>query len=238
MVKALFPLTLKEASVKRRGKTLAGPIDLALNRDGITIVMGPNGAGKTTLLRMMHGIDRLSTGSVTWAVPDTVARAQQAFVFQTPVILRRTVLENLAYPLHLIGMAKKEAEKRALQACADIGLSGHEGLRATRLSGGEKQKLALARALIRNPQVLFLDEPCANLDGPSTREIEALLNQAKLRDTGIIMSTHSIGQAQRLANTVIFMHKGALVEHSPSSVFFETPQTPQATAFLKGDILE
>ncbi|MGB0902292.1 ATP-binding cassette domain-containing protein [Halocynthiibacter sp.] len=238
MVTPILPLRLDGAFVKRRGKVLAGPVDLCLQGGGLTILMGPNGAGKTTLLRMMHGIERLSGGSVTWAADEETARAAQSFVFQTPVIMRRSVLDNLVYPLRLTGVEKTKARQKARDACAMIGLSAQENQRATRLSGGEKQKLALARALIRDPQVLFLDEPCANLDGASTREIETLLQAAIGRGTRIIMSTHSIGQARRLARDVLFVHRGALVEHSPADVFFTSAQTPEARAFLDGDILE
>ncbi|WP_107495773.1 ATP-binding cassette domain-containing protein [Thalassobius sp. I31.1] len=238
MVSSILPLRLDGAFVKRRGKMLAGPVDLDLTGDGVTILMGPNGAGKTTLLRMMHGIERLSGGTVSWAADEETARAAQSFVFQTPVIMRRSVLENLMYPLRLAGVAKATARKHAEEACAMIGLAGQEGQRATRLSGGEKQKLALARALIRDPQVLFLDEPCANLDGASTREIETLLQAAAGRGTGIIMSTHSIGQAKRLARDMLFMNRGRLIEHSPADVFFTSATTPEARAFLNGDILE
>ena len=106
------------------------------------------------------------------------------------------------------------------------------------ISGGEKQKLAVARALINTPEILFLDEPCANLDGRSTREIEAVLKQAELAGTRIVMATHNLGQARRLAGDVIFVHGGKILEITPANTFFDSPQTPQAKAFIQGDIVE
>ena len=237
MVTSILPLKVSEASVHRRGKRLIGPISFELPEQGFTIILGPNGSGKTTLLRIMHGVERLSSGAVNWAVDDEDARHHQAYVFQTPIMLRRTVRENLNYPLRLVGVPRAEADQRVAEWVARIGLQEAAGLQATRLSGGEKQKLALARALIRKPQVLFLDEPCANLDGASTRDIETLLNAARLEGTRLIMTTHDIGQARRLASDVIFMLHGKLHESGPSPKVFDAPRTQELQAFYRGDIV-
>ncbi|MCL4163023.1 UNVERIFIED_CONTAM: hypothetical protein GTU68_025691 [Idotea baltica] len=145
--------------------------------------------------------------------------------------------ENLAYPLRLVKLDKAEIAKRVADWAQRIGLEGALDRPASRLSGGERQKLALGRALIRNPKVLFLDEPCANLDGQSTREIEALLLAASRSGTRIIMTTHDLGQARRLASDIVFLLNGALQEQGPASDFFATPQTPEARSFLNGDIV-
>lgn len=238
MVSALFPLTASNAVVRRRGKVLIGPVDLRLHSEGVTIVIGPNGAGKTTLLKMLHGIVRLTDGAVDWACDVELARKRQAFVFQTPVMLRRSVIENLMYPLRLTGAGRAQARKVALDWATRIGLQGAENRQATVLSGGERQKLALARALIREPDVLFLDEPCASLDGRATREIEALLRRAAEGGTRLIMSTHDMGQARRLASEVAFVLGGKIHEFAPAAKFFDAPDTPEAQAFLNGDIVD
>lgn len=234
----MFPLEAKQAIVRRRGKVLAGPIDLTLQGQGVTIVIGPNGAGKTSLLKMLHGIARLNGGSLTWACSTAEAQKRQGFVFQSPIMMRRSVIDNIAYPLRLIGVAKVEARHRAQDWAEKVGLGHVLKQQATMLSGGERQKLALARALIRDPQVLFLDEPCASLDGRATREIEAILNRAAADGTRLIMSTHNMGQAQRLADEIIFVLGGKIHEFAPVNSFFAEPETKQGRAFLRGDIVE
>ena len=233
---SILPLTLENATAHMRGKKLVGPVSLTLAPTGFTMVIGPNGAGKTTLLRLMHGLQRCSSGTVAWATPD--ARNKQAFVFQSPIMMRRTVADNLAYPLRLRGFSKTAALKKASQCASNFGLESLLESWAPMLSGGEKQKLSLARALITEPEILFLDEPCASLDGRATREIEAILQQVQARGTRVVMSTHDMGQARRLAGDVIFMLHGKIHEHSPAESFFSTPKTPEAKAFINGDIVE
>jgi tungstate transport system ATP-binding protein len=234
VVSAKFPLNLNQVLVRRQGKTVIGPLDLQLNADGVTIIVGPNGSGKTTLLRVMHGIDRINGGQVNWAQDDP---AKHAFVFQSPVVLRRSVAENLAYPLRLLKVPNAEVDKSVAQRLARIGLRDKAEISATRLSGGERQKLSIARALIRRPDVLFLDEPCANLDGHATREIEAILQEASAAGTRLVMATHDMGQARRLAQDVVFMLNGKIHELGKSEVIFVHPKTKELAAFLKGDIV-
>ncbi|WP_127114503.1 ATP-binding cassette domain-containing protein [Shimia sediminis] len=234
----MFPLIVEGAVTRRRGKVLVGPVDLRLEARGVTVVIGPNGAGKTSLLRMLHGIARLNEGRVQWACDEAEARERQAFVFQTPVMLRRSVRENLTYPLRISGVGRKAAEVAAEGMADKIGLSGALGRSALALSGGERQKLALGRALIREPEVLFLDEPCAALDGRAMREVEAILLAAAEGGTRLIMSTHNMGQARRLASEVVFLLGGRIHERGAAETFFDNPETPQARAFLRGDIVE
>ena len=238
MVTALLPLRATGAMVRRKGKRLVGPVDLTLKENAFTIVIGPNGAGKTSLLKMLHGILRLSDGQVDWACDQAEAQGRQAFVFQTPVMLRRTVLENLIYPLRLMGVSKADAKRRASEWVERIGLSEAATRSALVLSGGERQKIALARALVREPDVLFLDEPCASLDGGAMREIEALLLEASQSGTRIIMSTHDMGQARRLASEVVFILHGKVHEFGAADAFFNNPATAPAQAFLNGDIVD
>ena len=231
-------VALKDVRVKRRGKNILGPLELSLGAEGFTIVLGPNGAGKTTLLKVLHGIERVTSGTVEWSGSGARAQEEQAYVFQSPVMLRRSVRQNLAYPLKLIGAPTVEILHRVDEWLRRIGLDALADQPATRLSGGERQKLALGRALIRRPQVLFLDEPCANLDGRSTREIEALLQETHGAGTRIVMTTHDIGQAKRLASDVVFLLNGGIHEQGSAPEFFYAARTAEAAAFLKGDIVE
>ena len=238
MVTQAMSVELQDVVVRRRGAAILGPMTMTLEAAGFTIVLGPNGAGKTTLLKVLHGVERISKGRVSWSVSDEEAREQQAYVFQKPIMLRRSVRQNLAFPLQLLKYPTDEIAKRVRDWAIRIGLQDTLDQPATRLSGGEQQKLALARALIRDPKVLFLDEPCANLDGRSTREIETLLQESLGAGTRIIMTTHDLGQARRLASDVVFLLKGKLCEQAPADAFFATPQTAEARAFLNGDIIE
>jgi len=236
-VTSLFPLNLTDVQVRRKGKTVLGPVTITLGALGLTIIVGPNGSGKTTLLRAMHGVERISAGQVQWAVPSQIARERQAYVFQSPIMLRRSVTENLYYPLGLSGMSRADAAPLIANWITQIGLNGADQTQATRLSGGERQKLAIARALIRKPDVLFLDEPCANLDGRGTREIETLLLMARDAGTRIVMATHDLGQAKRLATDAMFILNGQIHETAPTPTFFNAPRTAQLAGFLSGDIV-
>lgn len=234
----ILPLTLTGVVARARGKRLLGPVDLAIGPQGVTIVMGPNGAGKTTLLRVMHGLQRIAGGSVNWAVDKGLARQKQAFVFQAPIMMRRRVVDSIAFPLILRSVDKRSAHKQAEDWAIRVGLEHVLRVWAPMISGGEKQKLALARALISQPEILFLDEPCANLDGRSTREIEDILKQANTAGTRIVMATHNIGQARRLATDVVFICGGKILETTPADEFFDHPKTPEALAFINGEIVE
>ena len=234
---SILPLTLEGAEARRKGKTLVGPVDLSLDGAGLTMLMGPNGAGKSTLLRLMHGLERCAEGRVAWAAPEKEAREAQAFVFQTPILMRRSALDNIAYPLRLRGQRLKAARARAEIWGEKVGIAHVLHQPALSLSGGERQKLALARALIAAPEMLFLDEPCAALDGRATREIEQILRDARQGGTRIVMSTHDQGQARRLADEILFLNKGRVREAAPGPEFLSAPRTDEARAFLNGDLL-
>jgi len=231
-------MTVESAEVRRSGKRILGPVDLTLGADGLTIIIGPNGAGKTTLLKVMHGVERLTSGAVRYGTSAEDARRRQAYVFQTPIMLRRTVRQNLSYPLDLIGTSRVDVREETEHWAQRINLADALDRPATRLSGGEKQKVALARALIRKPELLFLDEPCANLDGRSTREIEEILSEALATGIRIVMTTHDLGQARRLASDAIFLLAGRLHETGPAETFFSAPQLRETQAFFRGDIIE
>ncbi len=238
MTPGILPLSVKRAVVTRREKRLLGPVDFTLAGEGATLVLGPNGAGKTTFLRLLHGLERPNGGRVSWAVERRLAETRQAYVFQTPILLRRTVLENAEYPLRLRRAAKADARARGEAALDEVGLGAFAAQPARALSGGERQKLALARALVTDPEVLFLDEPTASLDGRSTREIETVLGRVRADGVRIVMATHDLGQARRLATDVVFLLGGKIHDAGPRESFFDRPRTAEVRAFLQGDIVE
>jgi tungstate transport system ATP-binding protein len=186
------------------------------------------------LLRLLHGLLAPSTGRVLWAGD---AARRQAMVFQRPVLLRRSVLANAVYPLKLAGVAAAEREPRARAALEMVGLAALADRPARRLSGGEQQRLALARAAALSPEVLFLDEPCASLDPTATRAVEEIVGTLAARGTKIVMTTHDLGQARRLAGEVLFLNRGRLREQTPAAAFFNQPATPEAAAFLRGELV-
>lgn len=234
----ILPLKITNASVRIRGNSIIEDVSLEISPVGFTFIMGPNGAGKTTLLRLMCHLERPANGSVDYSVSKVEANLSQSFVFQTPVLMRRTVLDNIAYPLLLRGNDKKEANERAAYWADKVGIGDRQQFDARFLSGGERQKLALARALISDPELVFLDEPTANLDGKSTREIETILHDISGSGTRLVMTSHDIGQAKRLATEVIFLNNGLVCEHRPAEQFFSNPKSSAAKAYLQGDIVE
>jgi tungstate transport system ATP-binding protein len=169
---------------------------------------------------------------VLWSEPD--ARRKQAMMFQRPVLLRRSALDNVIYALKVAGGA--DARALAMEALKEVGLAHLAHRPARVLSGGEQQRLALARAWALHPEVLFLDEPTASLDPSATREIEAVIRAFDTSGTKIVMATHNLGQARRLGDEVLFIHQGRLVERAPVERFFREPGSTEATAFIKGEL--
>ncbi|MGH8565227.1 MAG: phosphate ABC transporter ATP-binding protein [Gammaproteobacteria bacterium] len=231
---SILPLRLDGVSYAHNGHTLVHAISSTLVSDVATVVLGPNGAGKSLLLRLCHGLIPPSTGRILWAGD---AAKGQAMVFQRPVLLRRSVAANLAYPLRLIGLGRAERERRVAEALAMAGLTPLADRYARSLSGGEQQRLALARAWVRRPEVLFLDEPTANLDPAATRQVETVVKRFREAGTKVVMTTHDLGQARRLAEEVLFLHRGRLLEQAPAECFFAGPATAEARAFVRGELL-
>ncbi len=217
-------------------RRLIDGVDLTIPRASISVVMGSNGAGKSLLLRLLHGLLPPSAGQVLWGGRplDDGSRRQQAMVFQRPVLLRRSVGANIRFVLKLRGRADAT---RIEQILAEVGLLAHIRQPARLLSGGEQQRLNLARALASDPRVLFLDEPTANLDPSSTAAIEAIVRRAHLRGTKIIFVTHDLGQARRLADDVVFMSAGRLTEQSSAPAFFDQPASSAARDYLEGRLV-
>src|SRR5262245_40176027 len=153
-----------------------------------TIILGPNGAGKSVLMRLCHGLLAPTAGTISWRGPMN-GRRRDAMVFQRPVMLRRSALANVLYGLELAGVSRRECDLRARDVLEAVGLEGIAERPARVLSGGEQQRLALARAWALGPEVLFLDEPTANLDPGSMREVESIIGQIRASGTKIVMTT-------------------------------------------------
>ena len=235
---SILPLRVRDICFDAGGKRLIEHISFTVHAGPCLIVLGPNGAGKSLLLRLCHGLLSPSEGTIEWVEADPIrARSQQAMVFQRPVLLRRSVAANAHFGLRLRRVPRRERQAVVAEALRQGGLS-HVANRAARvLSGGEQQRLALIRAWTLQPQVLFLDEPTAHLDPAATRAVETLLKQFHTAGTKLIMTTHDLGQARRLADDVIFLHRGRLLEHSPADSFFAQPHSAEAAAFLNGNLL-
>jgi tungstate transport system ATP-binding protein len=231
--RSIFPLELRNVSYRKAGQPLITGITITLQARGRTIVMGPNGAGKSLLMRLCHGLIRPTAGEISWSREQ---RHAQAMVFQTPVLLRRSALKNVEFALRATGAPAHECRQLARAALRQAGIAHLAHRQARVLSGGEKQKLALARAWSIRPQVLFLDEPTAHLDPGAAYAIEQMIKTIDEQGTKIVMSTHDLSQAQRLADEVLFLHQGKLVEHAAAREFFERPQTPAARAFVNGEL--
>ena len=230
----ILPLRAEGLGFSAGGVSILAGVSLTIEGGSPSIIIGPNGAGKSVLLRLLHGLLAPSAGRVLWAGE---AARRQAMVFQRPVLLRRSVLANAVYPLKLAGVAAAEREPRARAALEMVGLAALADRPARRLSGGEQQRLALARAAALSPEVLFLDEPCASLDPAATRAVEEIVAKLVMRGTKIVMTTQDLGQARRLAGEVLFLNRGSLREQRPAEAFFNQPATPEAAAFLRGELV-
>jgi len=235
----LLPLELRRLTYEANGKRVIDGLDLAISEPGVTVMMGPNGAGKSVLLRLMHGLIAPSGGEVLWAGKrmSRELKRRQAMVFQKPVLLRRSAAANIWHALGLRGIARGDRAIRVNYALKLAGLQGRDSTPARVLSGGEQQRLCLARALSLEPDILFLDEPTASLDPASTLAIEELLIDAQRRGIKVIVVTHDVGQARRLARDVVFLHHGRVVEHQAAKNFFDAPQSETARAFLAGGLV-
>lgn len=235
---SIQPLKLRDVSLNSGGRVLLERINLTLSSDARTVVLGPNGAGKSLLLRLCHGLMAPSSGQIEWMGPGAKdARVRQAMVFQRPVLLRRSVLANIDYALAIRRLPRAQRAARAEAALELTGLAPLAPRQATVLSGGEQQRVALARAWALDPEVLFLDEPTANLDPAAKRAVEDAIDGIARAGTKIVMTTHDLGQARRLADEIVFLHHGRVLEQSSAAEFFAGPRNEDARAFLGGDLL-
>ena len=237
---SILPLNVERLGFRVADVAVLGDVSFRIEAGSRNVVLGPNGAGKSVLMRLLHGLLTPTDGSVGWSYHDAATvRHAQAMVFQRPVMLRRTVRENLEFALR-VGTSNKNAREvraAAITALERVGLMRLAERAARLCSGGEQQRVALARAWALQPEVLFLDEPTASLDPAATRAIEATIAAMHAQGTTIVMTTHDLGQAKRLADRVLFLHHGRLVEDTPADIFFQQPKSPEAAAFLRGELL-
>jgi tungstate transport system ATP-binding protein len=231
----MFPLLLEGVGFARARNTILHDVHLRIAEGSCTVILGPNGAGKSVLMRVMHGLLAPTSGRLRWG--DLVARPEsQAMLFQRPVMLRRSVLGNVAYGLIVRGVPRREARRRALGVLEAVGLRHLAERPARVLSGGEQQRVALARAATLQPRILFLDEPTASVDPAAMRSIEAGIAALHAAGTTVVMVTHHLGQARRLAQEILYLDNGRVGECTPAPEFFRQPRSRVAADFLKEEL--
>jgi tungstate transport system ATP-binding protein len=234
---SLLPLCLENVVFSVNARRIVDGVTLTLEAGPRTVIVGPNGAGKSVLLRLCHGLLRPTSGTIAWGAPELPgASRRQAMVFQRPVLLRRSALANITYALGVAGVPSDQREARAREALRQVGLDALAERAARVLSGGEQQRLALARAWALRPEVLFLDEPTANLDPGAVQEIERVIAAMHEAHTKIVLVTHNLGQARRIGDEILFMHQGRLLERAPADRFFKQPQSREVAQFLEGEL--
>ena len=232
-----LPVVLDQVSLHAGATTILDCLSLTITPGAPTLVVGPNGSGKTTLLRLCMGLAVPSAGRVTWGGRTDTAPTRRAILFQRPVMLRRTAAANVAYALAQAGIPRARRPGRITELLDRVGLLDLAQRPARRFSAGEQQRLALARALARDPELLLLDEPTANLDPAATRSVEEIVLMAARSGIKIVMASHDLGQVRRLAGDVVFLVRGRLCEHGPSDAFLNNPSTLEAATFVRGDLV-
>jgi tungstate transport system ATP-binding protein len=232
-----LPLMLVDATIRGRDAAILQNVTVTLSAGPPTILIGPNGSGKTTLLRAAMGLIPLDGGRITWAGREASPPDRRAIVFQRPSMLRRSAAGNVRYALAAANVPRGQREARTAELLTLVGLGKLADRPARRLSGGEQQRLALARALARNPDLLFLDEPTASLDPAATKAIEDIISAVAARGVKVAMSTHDLGQARRLSGDVMLLHRGKLIEQAPAREFFNSPRSDEAKRFIAGELL-
>ncbi len=237
MSATILPLEARGLTFEAGRRRLIDGVSFTLEAGTRTVILGPNGAGKTLLLRLCHGLLRPTGGALAWRGGAPDPRARQAMVFQQPVMLRRSAGANLGYVLASRGVKRRDRAGLLADALARTGLAHLARTPARVLSAGERQRLALARAWITDPEVIFLDEPTASLDPAASRAVEDIVLAIHEAGTKVVLTTHDLGQARRLAEDVLFLHRGRILERGPAAAFFDRPATPEARAFIAGELI-
>jgi len=232
-----LPIRFDAVTVRGDAVIMLDRVSVQIEAGAPTVLVGPNGSGKTTFLRTAMGLIAPSAGRVTWGGAESAPPLRRAFVFQRPAMLRRSAQGNLRYALAAARVPRVRHDARIEELLALVGLDGFERRPARRLSGGEQQRLALARGLARDPDVLFLDEPTASLDPAATKAIEDIIRAIAASGIKVVMSTHDLGEAKRLAGEIVLLHRGRIVERAPAADFLGAPRTGEARAFVAGELL-
>jgi len=236
---SILPLALEGVEYRAGGRRLLDRVSFSLASGKRAVILGPNGAGKTLLLRVCHGLIRPSAGTVRYAGGASAeqTRERRAMLFQRPVLLRRSTAANVEWTLAVRGVPRRERRARVAEVLEQTGLARLAAQPARVLSGGEQHRLALARIWALRPELLFLDEPTASLDPAATRSVESLIEKIHAAGAEIVLTTQDLGQARRIADHVFFLASGRLVESAAADRFFREPATPEARAFLRGELL-
>jgi tungstate transport system ATP-binding protein len=240
MTGSILPLRVDGLIFEAGNRRLLDSLSFELEAGKRSVILGPNGAGKSLLLRLCHGLIAPSAGSIDWGdedIPRAELTRRQAMVFQKPVMLRRSAAANISHALACRGVKRRARAARVAEALSRTGLETLARVPARVLSAGEQQRLALARAWILRPEVLFLDEPTASLDPAATREVENIILAIHDAGTKIVLTTQDLGQARRIADEILFLHRGRLVERAAATDFFAGPATPEARAFISGELM-
>ena len=232
-----LPIVLDGVTVTAGAVTILDNLALTLASGAPTVLIGPNGSGKTTLLRLAMGLVAPARGRITRGGRENDPPLKRAIVFQRPAMLRRSAAANIRFALRAAGIPRAEHARRTSELLELVGLGQLADRAARRLSGGEQQRLALARALVRDPAVLFLDEPTASLDPTATKAVEDIIRAVSQRNIKVVMATHDLGEARRLAGDIVMLHRGRVVETGAAASFLDAPQTAEARAFLAGELL-
>jgi tungstate transport system ATP-binding protein len=223
-------VSIANANVMINDQRLLSDLSLHVTRGERVVILGPNGSGKTTLLRLTHGLVSANAGTV-----QTTSPKNQSFIFQRPVLLRRSVIDNIVFEVSARGMKANECITRANEAMDACGLSNFSTRDARSLSGGEQQRVALARAFAVSPELLLADEPTASLSPSATRDVEALLLKLHQRGCTLMMSSHNVAQARRMATRILFIDGGRIVEDADAATFFNAPRSVAAIDYLEGE---
>ncbi len=201
-----------------------------------TAIIGPNGAGKSTLLKILSGLEQADVGIISYDGNPEFPQMSATMVFQKPYLISTTVEKNIAYPMKLRGFSDDEIEKRITELTEELGLASFRKQKTWKLSGGETQKVALARALSFKPELLLLDEPTANVDPYTTAEIEKMLIKASEYAT-IVIITHSLAQAKRLCDEAMMLHEGKIIEYGSCIKMLTEPESLETRKFVGGELL-
>jgi len=231
----MFPLRIAGLRFAPEGRAILDGLDLEISGEGISVILGPNGTGKTLLLRLLAGLLPPDGGVIAWSGA-ALPPGRLAMVFQQPMMLRMTVFTNVEFALRPQAMTAAERRARTHEVLERVGLAHRAKDCARLLSGGERQRLALARAWAMRPRLLLLDEPTASLDPSATEQVERIIREIRTEGAKVLMTTHNLGQATRLADDIIFLAGGRVQEHAAAQRFFAHPQSPAARAFMQGEL--
>jgi tungstate transport system ATP-binding protein len=231
----MVPVIIEDLVFRPQGRPVIDGLSATIGPDGITAIVGPNGAGKSVTLRLIDGLLLPDSGSVRFGdrVPDAVRRS---FVFQKPGLVRGSVRHNAALALMPLRLSRRETAERVNAALHEVWLLHRAEDAARKLSGGEQQRLALARALVTRPELLLLDEPTASLDPTATAALEKIVGAVAQGGAKVLLVSHNLGQVARLASDVLVLSQGKVVEHGPACAILTTPRTSEARAYIRGEL--